>query len=81
MSEVTKFRGRKAELEMTIKSLETKADGLVRSLRNDLDPTKPVSRLPGDSIAAQALDLASVLVDLEGASRELDKVRELLGER
>jgi len=81
MSEVTKFRGRKAELEMEIKGLEVKADGLVRSLRNDLDPTRPVSRLPGDSIASQAIELAKVLVDLEGASREMDAVRELLGER
>lgn len=80
MSELTKFRGRKYELELKIKDLETRADGLVRSLRNNLDPTLPVHRLPGDIIASEGMALASVLIDLHASREELAKVRELLGE-
>jgi hypothetical protein len=80
VNEITKFRGRRAELEMSIKTLEVRAAGLVRSMRNNLDPTVPVHTLPGDIIASEGVQLGNVLVDLDAARRELAQVRDLLGE-
>lgn len=77
--ERAKYMGRRAEAELRAKDLRVACDGLVTSLRNNLDPTVPVERLWGDVIASQALDLSNKLIELEAVLSEIARINDILG--
>jgi len=60
-------------------ALQVRIQGLVRSLRDLLNPVLPVERLEGMMISSQAMDLASQLVTYQELLAEADVIRRVLG--
>ena len=79
MSERLKYEGRLAEASQAENRLRLRLSGLVRSLRDLLDPTEDVARLDGEQIADQALQLAMVKGELDAKMAEIGSIREVLG--
>ena len=79
MSERLKYQGRLAEKEQEERRLKLRLEGLVESLRDQLDPTIDVARLKGKLIAEEALQLAGILGELRAVQEDMEKIRELLG--
>lgn len=75
MSERAKFRGMQAELEDRERLLKTKADGLVESLRDQVDPFVDPGTLKEDIIASQATDLASAIVELKKVRAKISAIK------
>ena len=57
MSEHLKYLGRRQELEVEKKSLEIRIGGLIKNLRDELDPIKPVEDLRPEAVAAWSAEL------------------------
>ena len=57
MSERLKYLGMRQELEMEKKSLEIRIQGLIKNLRDELDPLKPVEELHPDAVAEWSAEL------------------------
>jgi hypothetical protein len=57
MSEHLKFLGRRQELELEKKQTEIRIRGLIKNLRDALDPLKPAVELKTDEIAEWAIEL------------------------
>ena len=79
MNERLKYEGRLAEARQEERRLRLRLDGLVRSLRDLLDPTEDVGRLEAEQIADQAMQLAAVQGDLKGKQAEIAKIADVLG--
>lgn len=79
MSETAKFKGKRAELEMEIRSLELKAEALIKAMRDNLDPTLRADRIRGDLVLEQAIDLERLLGELKDGREQLSKINEILG--
>ena len=74
-----KFIGRRSELELRKRDLSLRIERLVNTMRDELDPVKPVSELRSDAIVSTALELAEACDRLRDASADLKKIREILG--
>jgi hypothetical protein len=74
-----KFKGRRREAELAAEAQRLRIRGLVRSLRDALDPTVPPENLPGDLIASQAVDLAGAHVELRGLLAQIAEIDRILG--
>ena len=58
MSERLKFQGRLAEKELEAKTLKLRIDGMIASIRSQLDPFENIENLKSRLIAGQAVDLS-----------------------
>lgn len=79
MSEHLKFLGRRQELELQKKSLEIRIHGLIKNLRDALDPLKPVSELPADAVAELAVMLAETKDRYMEVMDGLKQIKGILG--
>lgn len=79
MNERLKYQGRLVEREQEERRLKLRLEGLVTSLRDQLDPTVDVVKLKGKLIAEEALQFAGLLGDLKAVQEDIAKIRELLG--
>lgn len=79
MSEILKHKGRLAEKELEAKKLKLRLEGLVKSLRDLLDPFESVEDLQGDIIADQGLELASYQVEYKRLLEEIKAINKVLG--
>ena len=79
MSERLKFQGRLAEKEMEAKKLKLRLEGLIESLRDQLDPFEMVKDLNGDVIADMALEIAAYRVEYLGVLDETKAIKKALG--
>ena len=77
--ERVKFEGRLALNRRERTETQLRLQGLVRSLRDHLDPTLPVERLEGEMIAAQALDLAQMQIRYRELLQEAQAIKDVLG--
>ena len=78
-SEVLKYEAGLARLEKDAKALKIRIDGLVRALRDNLDPMAKTERLPVEMISEQAFDLANWHAAYMEKLAEIQKAKELLG--
>ena len=76
--EQIKFEGRLAVNRRRRAELQVRLQGLVRSLRDLLDPSLPVERLEAEMIASQAVDLANLQVTYRECLREAEMIRQYL---
>ena len=76
--EEVKFEGKLAVNRRERAQIQLRIQGLVRSLRDLLDPVKPVERLETEMIAAQALDLASSQIKYKELLQEVEIIRQYL---
>jgi hypothetical protein len=79
MSEHLKFVGRRQELELKKRSLEIRIHGLIKNLRDDLDPLKPVSELRTDAVAELAVMLAETKDRYMEVLDGLKQIKDILG--
>jgi hypothetical protein len=77
--ERVKFEGRLALNRRERTETQLRLQGLVRSLRDYLDPTLPVERLEGELIAALGLDLANLQIKYRELLREAQAIKDVLG--
>jgi len=77
--EHVKFEGRLVLNRKRRGDTQLRMQGLVRSLRDLLDPTRPVERLETEMIAAQALDLANLHIAYREQLQEAEVIRQVLG--
>lgn len=78
MSERLKFQGKLAELDLEARKLDLQACGMVRSLRDLLDPTVRTEDLEQDLIADQALRLASAVIERRRVLAEIREIKKLI---
>jgi len=77
--ERVKFEGRLAVNRRERGETQLRLQGLLRSLRDLLDPILPVERLETEMIAAQAVDLAKVQVKYRELLKEANLIKSVLG--
>jgi hypothetical protein len=77
--ERVKFEGRLALNRRERSETQLRMQGLVRSLRDLLDPILPVERLETELIAAQALDLANLSIKYRELLAEAQSIKNILG--
>lgn len=74
-----KFQGRLAEAEIEAKQAEIAARGMIRSLRDALDPFAPLADIPHEQILDQALRLSNILVDYREKLATIAALKKALG--
>ena len=79
MSEHLKFLGRRQELEQKKLSLKIQIEGLVKNLRDALDPFEAIENLRVDAIAEWSFELAGAYDGYRAILEELRKIKEILG--
>ena len=77
--EHVKFEGRLALNRKHPSETQLRMQGLVRSLRDLLDPTRPVERLETEMIQAQAFDLAGLQIQYRELLQEAQAIKNALG--
>lgn len=77
--EHVKFEGRLAVNRRERTEKQLRLQGLVRSLRDLLDPILPVERIEGEMIAAQAMDLANLQIRYRQLLQEAAAIKDALG--
>lgn len=81
MSERLKHEGRLSMLEKDAKALKIQIEGLVRSLRDNLDPMEKAEDLDAEVISSQAVELAAKQSALKEKLGLIAKAKKLLGRR
>ena len=79
MNERLRHEGHLAVKEKEARKLEIQLDGLVKSLRENLDPLEKPENLDAPLIAEQAFDLAAKHSAYLETLAEIRKAREILG--
>jgi hypothetical protein len=74
-----KFEGRLALNRRERSETQLRMQGLVRSLRDLLEPIFPVERLETELIAAQSLDLANLSIKYRELLSEAQAIKNFLG--
>lgn len=77
--ERVKFEGRLAVNRRERTETQLRMQGLVRSLRDLLDPILPVERLETEMIGAQSLDLANLSIKYRELLAEAGAIKNVLG--
>jgi hypothetical protein len=77
--EMVKFEGRLALNRSERMQIQTRMQGLVRSLRDLLDPILPAERLETEMVSAQALDLAALQIRYRELLKEAAAIKHVLG--
>ena len=78
MSERDKFQGRLSEQVLEAKRIELRLKGLCHSLRDLLDPFEGVEKMKGDQIADQALQFATLQIELKQVQTIIAEIRDIL---
>ncbi|PKN67175.1 MAG: hypothetical protein CVU57_04280 [Deltaproteobacteria bacterium HGW-Deltaproteobacteria-15] len=81
MSERLKFQGKLYEKNIEAKRLQELLKGLVKSLRDALDPTEPVEQLDRELIVQQAGEFGMKQIELLEVMAEIRVIKRELGER
>jgi hypothetical protein len=76
--EHVKFEGRLAVNRRERSEVQVRLLGLVRSLRDLLDPTRPVEQLDGIMISALAVDLGNLQIKYRELLKEAEIIRQYL---
>lgn len=79
MSEHLKYLGRRQELEMEKKSLEIRIAGLIKNLRDELDPMKPVEDLRPDAVSALSAELDAAKKRFGEVLAGLKQISDIIG--
>jgi hypothetical protein len=74
-----KYLGRRQELGLEKKSLDIRIHGLIKNLRDALDPLTPPAELEVDAIARWAVDLAIAQNRYIEVLDGLKRIKDILG--
>lgn len=76
MNERLKFEGRLSAARRDLKSFELRIKSQRTAIREMLDPFENLADIPGDQVAAAAMELAQKLIkykELQGRIREINR--------
>lgn len=79
MSEILKFQGRLGEKEMKARSLKLSAEGLIKSLREILDPFEPVEDLNIELASQEMANLEKTMLELRDTLHDITAIKKALG--
>jgi len=79
LSEILKYKGRLSEKELEAKQLRLGADGLVKSLRDTLDPFEPVEELNIELASQEMANLEKALLELRDTLHDITAIKKALG--
>lgn len=79
MSEHLKFLGKRQELELEKKSLEIRIQGLIKNLRDALDPLLPIQDLQPDAVAEWSRELANARERYNAVIAQLKQITDIIG--
>lgn len=79
MSERLKYEGHLAVLKQDVMQLKTALNGLLKAMRDNLDPLEKIEKIDATLIAEQALDFAGKHSVLREKLAEIVKAEEILG--
>lgn len=79
MSEHLKYLGRRQELELEKRSLEIRIQGLIRNLRDALDPLADIEDLRPDDIGEWSKQLGEARMRYRLVLEGLKKINDILG--
>lgn len=74
-----KFIGRRSELELKKRDFSLRIERLIYTLRDELDPLKPIPALRTDAIVSTALELAEACDRHRETLADLKKIQDILG--
>jgi len=80
VSERLKQGGRLRQMEINAEKHRTKIKGLVRSMRETLDPFDAVEKLDLDVLVNQALEASTTQIKLKETIGNIRAIKEALGE-
>jgi len=80
INERLKQSGRLRQFELDAARHRTKIKGLVRSMRETLDPFEPAEKLDLDVLVNQALEASTAQIELKEAIENIRAIKEALGE-
>lgn len=79
MSEILKFQGRLGEKEMEARSLKLSAEGLIKSLREILDPFEAVEDLNIELASQEMANLEKTMLELRDTLHDITAIKKALG--
>lgn len=79
MNERLKFQGRLAEKELEAKELKLRIEGMIDSIRTQLDPFEAIENLKARLIAGQAVDLSEYHTMYLEILADIRKLKKALG--
>jgi hypothetical protein len=79
MTEHLKYLGRRQELELEKKKILIRINGLIKNMRDALDPLTPVAELRTDAIAEWAIELANAKDRYTEILNGLKQIEDILG--
>ena len=81
MNERLKFQGRLAEKEFEAKELKLRIEGMIDSIRTQLDPFEAIENLKARLIAGQAVDLSEYHTMYLDILADIRKLKKALGSK
>jgi hypothetical protein len=79
MSERLKYEGHLAVLNQDVKRLKIALEGLLKAIRDNLDPLDKIEKIDASLVAEQALEFAGKHSVLREKLAEVAKAEEILG--
>jgi hypothetical protein len=79
MSERLKYEGHLALAKQDVMQLKTALNGLLKAMRDNLDPLEKIEKIDASLVAQQALEFAGKHIDLKEKLAEIEKAEEILG--
>jgi 3-deoxy-D-arabino-heptulosonate 7-phosphate (DAHP) synthase class II len=79
MSERFKYEGHLAVLNQDVKRLKMTLEGLLKAIRDNLDPLEKIEKIDASLVAEQALEFAGKHSVLREKLAEVAKAEEILG--
>ncbi len=79
MTERLKYEGHLALLKQDVMQLKIALNGLLKAMRDNLDPLEKIEKLDGALVAQQALEFAGKQIVLKEKLEEIVKAEEILG--
>jgi hypothetical protein len=79
MNERLKYEGHLALLKQDVMQLKTALNGLLKAMRENLDPLEKIEKIDATLVAEQALDFAGKHSVLREKLAEIAKAEEILG--
>lgn len=79
MSERLKYEGHLAVLKQDVMQLKTALNGLLKAMRDNLDPLEKIEKIDANLVAQQAIEFAGKQIVLKEKLDEVAKAEEILG--
>ncbi len=79
MNEILKFKGRLAEKELALKEQDMRIKGLVKSIRDNLDPFDDIEYIDAELVRAMSFELADLKIKYVETKSEIAAIKRALG--